>query len=142
MSKQFWQTVALTLATILTTLALITGQIFTAQAIEVPNASSPQLIAQVTSISQFSDVQPTDYYFQPLQSLVERYGCVVGFPDGTFKATRPIARAEVAGQLNACLDRVSELIASATADLASSENVTVMQRLLEEFQREISSIRK
>ena len=32
--------------------------------------------AQVTSVSQLSDVQPTDWAFQALQSLVERYGCI------------------------------------------------------------------
>lgn len=30
--------------------------------------------SQVTSVSQLSDVQPTDWAFQALQSLVERYG--------------------------------------------------------------------
>jgi hypothetical protein len=39
---------------------------------------------QVTSVSQLSDVQPTDWAFQALQSLVERYGCIAGYPDGTF----------------------------------------------------------
>lgn len=38
---------------------------------------------QVTSVSQLSDVQPTDWAFQALQSLVERYGCIAGYPDGT-----------------------------------------------------------
>lgn len=32
-------------------------------------------MSQVTSVSQFSDVQPTDWAFGALQSLVERYGC-------------------------------------------------------------------
>ncbi|MFM6846384.1 MAG: porin, partial [Dolichospermum sp.] len=30
-------------------------------------------LAQVTSVSQLSDVQPTDWAFSALQSLVERY---------------------------------------------------------------------
>ena len=33
---------------------------------------------QVTSVSQFSDVQPTDWAYQALSNLVERYGCVAG----------------------------------------------------------------
>jgi hypothetical protein len=33
-------------------------------------------MAQVTSVSQLSDVQPTDWAFQALQSLVERYGVI------------------------------------------------------------------
>ena len=41
-------------------------------------------MAQVTSVSQLSDVQPTDWAFQALQSLVERYGCIAGYPDGTY----------------------------------------------------------
>jgi hypothetical protein len=38
-------------------------------------ASNQDSMSQVTSVSQFSDVQPTDWAFQALQSLVERYGC-------------------------------------------------------------------
>uniref|UniRef100_UPI001C215716 S-layer homology domain-containing protein n=1 Tax=Synechococcus sp. CCY 0621 TaxID=2815603 RepID=UPI001C215716 len=38
---------------------------------------------QVTSINQFSDVKPTDWAFQALSNLIERYGCVAGYPNGT-----------------------------------------------------------
>src|SRR4028119_1710079 len=47
-----------------------------------PDAAS---INQVTSVSQLSDVRPTDWAYQALQSLVERYGCVAGYPDGTYR---------------------------------------------------------
>ena len=43
-------------------------------------ATSKDAMAQVTSVSQLSDVQPTDWAFQALQSLVERYGCIAGYP--------------------------------------------------------------
>ena len=33
---------------------------------------------QVTSISQFADVVPTDWAYQALANLVETYGCVAG----------------------------------------------------------------
>ncbi|RPF83161.1 MAG: porin, partial [Synechococcus sp. TMED20] len=36
---------------------------------------------QVTSITQFSDVYPTDWAYQALASLIERYGCVAGYPN-------------------------------------------------------------
>jgi hypothetical protein len=64
---------------------------------------------QVTSVSQLSDVQPTDWTFQALQSLVERYGCIAGYPDGTFKGNRPLSRYEFAAGLNACLDRINRI---------------------------------
>ena len=97
--------------------------------------------AQVTSISQLSDVQPTDWAFQALQSLVERYGCIVGYPDGTYKGSRALTRYEFAAGMNSCLDRISELIASSTADLATKEDLATLQRLQEEFAAELATLR-
>ena len=64
---------------------------------------------QVTSATQFSDVQPTDWAYQALSNLVERYGCVAGYPNGTFRGGRAMTRYEAAALLNACLDRVTEV---------------------------------
>ncbi|MBV6626371.1 MAG: iron uptake porin [Rivularia sp. (in: Bacteria)] len=96
---------------------------------------------QVTSVSQFSDVQPTDWAFQALQSLVERYGCIAGYPNGTYRGNRALTRYEFAAGLNACLDRVNELIATATADIISREDLATLQRLQEEFSAELATLR-
>ena len=64
---------------------------------------------QVTSVTQFSDVQPTDWAYQALSNLVERYGCVAGYPNGTFGGAKAMTRYEAAALLNACLDRVTEV---------------------------------
>ncbi|MGB3636575.1 MAG: iron uptake porin, partial [Rivularia sp. (in: cyanobacteria)] len=61
-------------------------------------------MSQVTNVNQLSDVQPTDWAFQALQSLVERYGCIAGYPNGTFRGNRAMTRYEFAAGLNACLD--------------------------------------
>jgi len=98
-------------------------------------------MAQVTSVSQLSDVQPTDWAFQALQSLVERYGCIAGYPDGTYRGNRALTRYEFAAGLNACLDRVNELISTATSDLATREDLATLQRLQEEFAAELASLR-
>lgn len=98
-------------------------------------------MAQVTSVSQLSDVQPTDWAFQALQSLVERYGCIAGYPDGTFRGNRALTRYEFAAGLNACLDRVNELIATATSDLVRREDLATLQRLQEEFGAELATLR-
>lgn len=102
---------------------------------------SADSIAQVTSVSQLSDVQPTDWAFQALQSLVERYGCIAGYPDGTYRGNRAMTRYEFAAGLNACLDRVNELIAAATADLVQREDLATLQRLQEEFAAELATLR-
>ena len=98
-------------------------------------------IGQVTSVSQFSDVQPTDWAFQALQSLVERYGCVAGYPNATFRGNRALTRYEFAAGLNACLDRVNELIATATADVITRQDLATLQRLQEEFSAELATLR-
>jgi len=97
--------------------------------------------SQVTSVSQFSDVQPTDWAFQALQSLVERYGCIAGYPDATYRGNRALTRYEFAAGLNACLNRVNELIATATADMVTKQDLATLQRLQEEFSAELATLR-
>jgi len=102
--------------------------------------SSPAL-AQITSVSQLSDVQPTDWAFQALQSLVERYGVIAGYPDGTFRGNRAMTRYEFAAGLNAALDRINELIAAGTADLVRKEDLATLQKLQQDFAPELATLR-
>jgi hypothetical protein len=105
------------------------------------NIAPDQPMAQVTSVSQFSDVQPTDWAFQALQSLVERYGCIAGYPNSTYRGNRALTRYEFAAGLNACLDRVNELIATATGDLVSKQDLATLQKLQEDFSAELATLR-
>ena len=99
--------------------------------------------AQVTSVSEFVDVKPTDWAFLALQSLVERYGCIVGLPTNppTYQGRRATTRYEFAAGLNACLDRINELIAAAVEPLVTKEDLLVLQKLQEEFAAELSILR-
>lgn len=105
-------------------------------------------MAQITSVSQLSDVQPTDWAFQALQSLVERYGAMpsartasyAGYPDGTFRGNRALTRYEFAAGLNAALDRINELIAAGSADLVRKEDLAILQRLQSEFAAELTTL--
>ena len=90
-----------------------------------------QLTSPLTRVTQFSDVQPTDWAYTALQSLVERYGCVVGYPDGTFRGDRALTRYEFAAGLNACLDQFLAVIDD-PVDLSQ------LQQLLAEFQTELN----
>ncbi|MEH2365652.1 iron uptake porin [Nostoc sp.] len=102
---------------------------------------SSDKLAQVTSVSQLSDVQPTDWAFQALQSLVERYGCIAGYPNQTYRGNRAMTRYEFAAGLNACLDRINELIATATGDLVKKEDLATLQKLQEQFAAELATLR-
>jgi len=97
-------------------------------------------MSQVTSVSQLSDVRPTDWAFQALQSLVERYGCIVGYPDGTYRGNRALTRYEFAAGVNACLDKITQLIGS-TGNLVTRDDLAILQRLQEEFAAELATLR-
>ena len=95
----------------------------------------------VTSVSQLSDVKPTDWAFQALQSLVERYGCIAGYPDKTYRGNRAMTRYEFAAGLNSCMDRVNDLIAASTADMVKKEDLATLRKLQEQFAAELATLR-
>ncbi|MBD1886402.1 iron uptake porin [Microcoleus vaginatus] len=97
-------------------------------------------MSQVTSVTQLSDVRPTDWAFQALQSLVERYSCIVGYPDGTYRGNRALTRYEFAAGVNACLDQITQLIGS-TGNLVTKDDLAILQRLQEEFAAELATLR-
>jgi hypothetical protein len=92
------------------------------------NTSLTRSQDQVTSITQFSDVRPTDWAYQALSNLTERYGCVAGYPNGTFKGGQAMTRYEAAALLNACLDRISEV-------------TDELKKLMAEFEKELALLR-
>ncbi|MEE6161500.1 iron uptake porin [Cylindrospermopsis raciborskii DSH] len=104
--------------------------------------SEPNYISQMTSVSQLSDVQPGDWAFQAIQSLIERYGCVGGYPDGKFRGNRTLTRFEFAAALSACLDRVNELISSATADQVTKQDIANIERLQKQFGPELETFKR
>ena len=114
----------------------VLGSAFPAQAEELDVA-----LESVTSVSQLSDVKPTDWAFQALQSLVERYGCIAGYPDKTYRGNRAITRYEFAAGLNACIDRVNDLIAASTADMVKKEDLAILRKLQEQFAAELATLR-
>lgn len=103
---------------------------------------NPNAVSQnVTSVSQISDVRPTDWAFTALQSLVERYGCIAGYPDRTFRGKQATSRYEFAAGLNACLDKINEVISAGLVDKVSKEDLATLKKLQEEFAAELASLR-
>jgi hypothetical protein len=96
---------------------------------------------QVTNVGQLTDVSPGDWAYEALRSLVERYGCIVGYPDGTFRGNRATTRFEFAAGLNACLNQIERLIATATEGFVRREDLETLQRLVQEFQSELTALR-
>ncbi len=110
--------------------------------LEQINRYSPESdpLDQVTNVSQLQDVSPGDWAFEALRSLVERYGCIAGYPDGTFRGNRATSRFEFAAGLNACLNQVERLIQTSTADFVRKSDLETLQRLVTEFRTELTTL--
>ena len=110
-------------------------------------------LGQVTNVNQLRDVAPTDWAYEALRSLVDRYGCIAGFPkrtaqageetspdvsSQTYRGSQPLSRYEFAAGLNSCLNQLERLIASSEA--FSQEDLATIERLNAEFATELASI--
>ncbi len=102
------------------------------------NSASDAGMSQVTSVSELRDVQPDAWAYEALKSLVERYGCIVGYPDRTFRGNRALSRNEFAAGLNACMNVMERLIQENVAVLR--EDIDKLKRLMQEFEQELASL--
>ena len=98
------------------------------------------VLDQVTNVNQLRDVSPRDWAYEALRNLVETYGCIAGYPDGTYRGNRAMTRYEFAAGLNACLQQIERLIAASTADFVTKDDLAILQRLMEEFEAELATL--
>ena len=142
MTKMLWKTLLAGSGALGAALA-VSGNAVAAEAVSVETVNEvnsevlvaePIQLAQVTSVSELSDVQPGDWAYTALQRLVEEYGCLEGYPDRTYRGNRALTRYEFAAGLNACLDVVVQLI-------GSGSQLDEIRRLQEEFAAELATVR-
>lgn len=98
----------------------------------------PTSIDQVTNVNQLRDVSPADWAYEALRSLVDRYGCIAGFPDQTYRGSQALTRYEFAAGLNSCLNQIERLIAS--SESVVREDIDTINRLTQEFEAELATI--
>lgn len=104
-----------------------------------PTPSAETGLAQASLPPQpFSDLPPDHWAYQAVQSLVQNYGCLAGYPDGTFRGDQPVSRYEFAAGLNACLDAVSGEIEARRA--ANQAEIDRLIQSMQEFQAELDSL--
>ena len=96
-------------------------------------------IGQITNVNQLRDVSPTDWAYEALRSLVDRYGCISGFPNQTYRGSQPLSRYEFAAGLNSCLNQIERLIAS-TQSSVGQEDIEAINRLSQEFEAELAAL--
>ncbi|MEO1004944.1 MAG: iron uptake porin [Cyanobacteria bacterium J06638_38] len=104
--------------------------------IDQPFTSS---LKQITNVNQLRDISPTDWAYDALRSLVDRYGCISGFPNQTYRGNQPLSRYEFAAGLNSCLNQIERLIANQEVE---DSDLNTLKRLNEEFAAELATIRE
>ena len=120
---------------------------------ELDYLDEPNQMSQVTNVEQLRDVSPTDWAYEALRSLVERYSdalpdapdgdagshpCLAGFPNQTYRGDRALSRYEFAAGLNSCLNQIEGLIAS--SETIVEEDLDTIRRLNREFATELATI--
>jgi len=146
MFKNKWKALVLGLIAATTSLILvITATTFrtpaTAAETNTEQVSSKQI--KVTTPSELTDVQPTDWVFQGLQGFIERYGMPVAYPDKTFRGNRDITRGELAQWFQGFTNTIeSQQIGRQTGDLATQEDLAALQQSLKSLQKSVQALRQ
>ncbi len=105
-------------------------------------------LGQVNRVSQLQDVAPGHWAYEALRNLIERYGCMRGYPDRTFRGNNPVNRYEFAATLSECLEKIEQFIAnnnesgtrnsSPPAPRVNNADLRRIQRLTDEFAAELA----
>jgi S-layer homology domain len=78
----------------------------------VPTDTVAEPVAQSTGqqlVLPFTDVSPDHWAYEALLNLAGTYGCVSGYPDGTFRGEDTVTRYEFAAGMDSCLSVLSDL---------------------------------
>ncbi len=97
-----------------------------------------EAIPKVTNVNRLRDVSPKDWAYEALRGLVERYNCISGFPNLTYRGSQTLSRYELAAGLNFCLEQIERLTVSSEAILR--EDIDTIKRLIQEFGTEIATL--
>lgn len=95
-------------------------------------------LGQITNVNSLRDIAPTDWAYEALRSLVDRYGCIAGFRDQTYRGDQPLSRYQFAAGLNSCLNQIERLIAS--NENIATEDLVTLQRLQQDFGDELQTL--
>jgi hypothetical protein len=89
------------------------------------SAAIASLATPALAAPQFSDAAQTNWAYGALQNLAEKYGCVAGYPDGTFRGSNPTTRYESVALVSACIDRVYDTLSQADRRIADEARIAI-----------------
>ena len=109
-----------------------------AEMVKVSDLSSDTPTAQFNNVNELKDVSPNDWAYEAIRNLSNRYGCISGYPDGTFQGDRALTRYEFAAALNNCIERIESLIAD--REPVEPDDLSQLDRLASDFEPELAQL--
>jgi hypothetical protein len=94
----------------------------------------------ITPVSQLDNIQPSDWEFQGLHSLRDRYGINKANPNSNFRGNRALTRYEFANELQTTIEQINELMAHGNTSVISRDDIAILERLQEEFAAELTKL--
>ena len=91
---------------------------------------------------ELTDVDPDDWAYEALESLLNRYNIPLGFPDGTYRGDRPLTRYELAAVMIPVLDQLTESFYSGDRTLVQRSDIAIIEQLQNDFRRILAESRK
>jgi hypothetical protein len=80
--------------------------------------------------TNFPDIDSGVWAAESIYQLNERYGCLEGFPDGTFQGETALTRYQFAAGLYACLSNYDAEIQGRIDELVTKEDLAILFRVL------------
>lgn len=94
--------------------------------------------SEITSVSELSDIHPTDWIYTALLSLLDRYDLPA---NKKFDGNRSLTRYEFAAVVSAAIESTNKQIPLNSQNL-TQEDLKLLQRLQTEFATEIETLQK
>jgi hypothetical protein len=97
-------------------------------------------MAQINTVADLSDVQSSDWAFQALMNLRDRYNLRLNYPNTTFRGNRSLSRLEFAAVLNAAIDQMNQIQSTTANQFARRKDLEALKQLQAEFAKELESL--
>ncbi|MDF5707220.1 MAG: S-layer homology domain-containing protein [Nostoc sp. S4] len=74
------------------------------------------------------------------RNILPQAGCLSGYPDDTYRGSRPVTRYEFAAGLNTCLNQLNQLIPANRADLATKEDLEILLKRQSQLNQQLREL--
>lgn len=88
--------------------------------------------------AQMVDLAPNHWAYEAIQSLIEKYRLMGGYPDKTFRGAKPVSRYELAAVLSTLMSRLESMETRGLP--ATPSDAKLVDRLKDEFKVELRDL--